>query len=61
MENKRKINTISKGCRLRNSTHKLIHKIQLILQCTKDAAIGNACIKYYNEIRDNKILLEDIK
>jgi hypothetical protein len=41
----------SKGYRLKISTHKLIDKMQEMLQCSQDEVITDACKKYYREIK----------
>jgi hypothetical protein len=43
--------TVSKGYRLKTSTHRMIRKIQNILGCTQDSAIGRAVQMYYAEIQ----------
>jgi len=48
---KKKPDKKSKGYRLKNSTHKLIDKMQEILQCSQDEIITTACRKYYKEIK----------
>lgn len=48
-----KLNKISKGYRLKISTHRLIDKIQELLQCSQDEVITVACKKYYEEIKTN--------
>ena len=44
----------SKGYRLKISTHKLIDKMQEIMQCSQDDVITNACRKYYKEVKKIK-------
>lgn len=41
-------NKISRGYRLRSSTHKIIAKLQMYLEEDQDTVITNACIMYYN-------------
>lgn len=50
----------SKGYRLKESTHGLIEKIQLIISGSKDTVISRAVRLYYNQIIDEKkkIVLE---
>jgi hypothetical protein len=48
-----KLNKTSKGYRLRISTHRLIDKIQEIMQCSQDEVITAACRKYFEEIKTN--------
>jgi hypothetical protein len=43
--------TISKGYRLKTSTHQLIRKVQGILSCTQEGVIGRAVQMYYTEIK----------
>jgi hypothetical protein len=43
----------SKGYRLKVSTHRLIDKMQELLQCNQDEVITVACIKYYTELKAN--------
>jgi len=43
----------SKGYRLKTSTHKLIDKMQKILQCSQDEVVTTACRKLYREMRTN--------
>jgi hypothetical protein len=45
----------SKGYRLKMTTHRLIDKIQDILQCSQDEVITNACRMYYKEIKSPKL------
>ncbi|MBK7160166.1 MAG: hypothetical protein IPH77_16940 [Ignavibacteria bacterium] len=40
----------AKGYRLKNSTHSLIEKIQLMTDGSKDTVISRALNLYYNEI-----------
>ncbi|HEY3250448.1 MAG TPA: hypothetical protein VGK25_04965 [Ignavibacteria bacterium] len=44
----------SKGYRLKISTHRLIDRMQEILQCSQDQVITTACRKFYNDIISNK-------
>jgi hypothetical protein len=48
---KKKVIKISKGYRLKPSTHKVIHKIQELISGDQDMAVGNACRKYYRELK----------
>ncbi len=50
---KKKTEKISKGYRLKISTHKLIDKIQIILNADQDTVITQACRAYYKSL--NKI------
>jgi retron-type reverse transcriptase len=50
MNRKNKNIKISKGYRLKPSTHNLIKKIQKLIQSTQEEAIGFACRKYYKEL-----------
>jgi len=45
---------ISKGYRLKPSTHNLVFKIQELLGSNQDMVISRACKKYYNELVDKK-------
>jgi hypothetical protein len=47
---KKKINKVPKGYRLKPSTHKLINKIQEIIQADQDKAISSACRMFYREL-----------
>ena len=49
----KKSNKKSKGYRLKTSTHRLIDKMQEILQCSQDEVITTACRNYYKEIKTN--------
>ncbi len=53
----RKIKTkkYSKGYRLKNTTHKLIDKIQIILNADQDTVITKACEKLYKELKKSKV------
>jgi len=51
---KKKTDKKSKGYRLKMSTHKLIDKMQEILQCSQDEVITNACWMFYKDIKTNK-------
>ncbi len=42
---------ISKGYRLKPSTHKLIDKIQAMLNANQDAVITRACKSLYKELK----------
>jgi len=46
----RKAEKISKGYRLKPSTHRLVFKIQAMLGSNQDMVISCACRKYYNEL-----------
>jgi hypothetical protein len=48
---KKKSVKISKGYRLKPSTHKLIYKIQELISGDQEMAVGNACRKYYRELK----------
>ena len=43
----------AKGYRLKNSTHKLINEMKLILNADKDTVISDACKLLYKELRIN--------
>jgi hypothetical protein len=47
---KKKIIKISKGYRLKPSTHKIIYRIQELISGDQEMAVGNACRKYYREL-----------
>jgi hypothetical protein len=49
---KKKSIKISKGYRLKPSTHKLIYKIQELISGDQEMAVGNACRKYYRELKE---------
>jgi len=51
---KKKSDKTSKGYRLKITTHRLIDKMQEILQCSQDEVITSACRKYYEEIKKIK-------
>lgn len=51
-KNKKNIKT-SKGYRLKVSTHKLIDKIQFMLEADQDTVITKACRLLYNELKKN--------
>lgn len=44
----------SKGYRLKISTHKLIDKLQVILNADQDTVITKACRFFYKEIKKNQ-------
>jgi len=46
---------ISKGYRLRPETHKLIKRIQNLLDTSSDSVIYKACLEYYNKIKSNTL------
>ena len=48
---KKKSVKISKGYRLKPSTHKIIYKIQALINGDQDEAIAKACRKYYTELK----------
>ncbi|MEO8512973.1 MAG: hypothetical protein ABI543_05410 [Ignavibacteria bacterium] len=48
----------SKGYRLKISTHKLIDKMQEIMQCSQDEVITTACRKLYGEIKVNSEIIK---
>jgi hypothetical protein len=50
---KKKLNKKSKGYRLRNSTHKLIDKMQEMLQCSQDDIVTDACKMFYEDLKKN--------
>ena len=47
--------TVSKGYRLKTSTHRMIRKVQSILNCTQDSVIGRAVQMYYTEIKKSEL------
>jgi hypothetical protein len=57
-KNKKVVKT-SRGYRLRLSTHRLIDKIQIILNSDQDTAVTKACRYYYKIL--NKKNYENIK
>ncbi len=64
MTNPKKNNTLktAKGYRLKNSTHYLIEKIQLLINASKDTVISRAIKLYYNKINETrKAPLSEIK
>ena len=44
----------SKGYRLKDSTHNLIDKIQLLINGSKDTVISRAVRLYYNQINNER-------
>jgi hypothetical protein len=52
---KKKSIKISKGYRLKPSTHKIIYKIQKLISGDQEMAVGNACRKYYSELKKKLI------
>jgi hypothetical protein len=54
---KKKSEKISKGYRLKPSTHKLIYKIQELISGDQEMAVGNACRKYYRELKRKTITI----
>ncbi|MBK9331636.1 MAG: hypothetical protein IPM96_04325 [Ignavibacteria bacterium] len=44
----------AKGYRLKNSTHDLIEKIQLMINVNKDTIITRAVKLYYTEVNNTK-------
>jgi hypothetical protein len=54
---KKKIIKISKGYRLKPSTHKIIYRIQELISGDQEMAVGNACRKYYRELILKKKLI----
>lgn len=50
-------NKISKGYRLKHSTHRMIKKIQVILNNTQDKVISSAIRSYYIQIKKNNEFL----
>jgi hypothetical protein len=53
INNKKKYNLkTSKGYRLKDSTHSLIEKIQLLINGSKDTVISRAVRLYYNQINN---------
>ena len=65
MKNNMKKNSTktSKGYRLKDSTHSLIEKIQLLINGSKDIVISKAVRMYYNQIINERkiIVLENKK
>jgi hypothetical protein len=55
---KRKTEKTSKGYRLKITTHKLIDKIQIILNADQDEVITRACRAYYKSLNklNNKLI-----
>ena len=62
MNNNKKKNSskTSKGYRLKDSTHTLIEKIQMLIDGSKDTVISRAVRLYYNQIHNERknIVLE---
>ncbi len=55
INNKKKNNLkTSKGYRLKDSTHSLIEKTQLLINGSKDTVISRAVRLYYNQISNDK-------
>lgn len=55
MSNKKKNGSkTSKGYRLKDSTHNLIDKIQLLINGSKDTVISRAVRLYYNQINNER-------
>ena len=64
MNNNIKKNSLktSKGYRLKDSTHSLIEKIQLLINGSKDTVISKAVRLYYNQIiNERKNIVLEIK
>jgi len=65
MNNNKKKNSLktSKGYRLKDSTHSMIQKIQLLIDGSKDTVISRAVRLYYNQIINERknIVLENKK
>ena len=61
--NKRKNSSkTSKGYRLKDSTHTLIEKIQMLIDGSKDTVISRAVRLYYNQIiNERKNIVLEIK
>ena len=55
MKNTKNIQTVSKGYRLKPSTHNLIKKIQSHLSSTQDRVISSAMKLYYIQVKENII------
>jgi hypothetical protein len=49
---KKKVNKVPKGYRLKPSTHRLIGKIQEMMQADQDKVISSACRKFYFELKE---------
>ena len=47
---------VSKGYRLKPSTHNLVKKIQIVSNSTQDKVISRALRVYYSELRRNNNL-----
>jgi retron-type reverse transcriptase len=47
---KKKTSKVPKGYRLKPSTHKLISKIQEMIQSDQDKAVSSACRMFYREL-----------
>ncbi len=48
-----KVEKISKGYRLKKTTHELIDKMQIILKVDQDTIVTKACRMYYRELKNN--------
>jgi hypothetical protein len=48
-----KLQKRTRGYRLKPSTHKLIVKIQKLMQSDQDEAIAGACSMFYTELKKN--------
>lgn len=59
---KKKITKTSRGYRLKDSTHNMIEKIQLLISGSKDTVISRAVRMYYNQIiNERKNIILEIK
>lgn len=54
---KKKSTKISKGYRLKPSTHKFIFRIQELISGDQDEAIAKACRKYYRDLMLKKKMI----
>jgi hypothetical protein len=60
--NKKNITKTSRGYRLKDSTHSMIEKIQLLINGNKDTVISRAVRMYYNQIiNERKNIILEIK
>lgn len=51
---KKNVSKTSKGYRLKDSTHSLIEKIQLLINGSKDIVVSRAVRLYYNQINNER-------
>ncbi len=50
----KRVKTVPRGYRLKPETHKLIAKIQRIMNASADEVINTACGKHYEKIKEIK-------